>query len=239
MSTRKQIAANRRNAQHSTGPQTPEGKAAVRLNALKHGLTADNAVIDGEDEEAFDELLNTFLDDLQPAGPLETALVHQVVMAQWRLARCRAIETGFFNLGLVDHKPDLEADYNNLIHEDKLAHVFRRDACPTPSVLDTLGRYEARIERAFYRALHELQRIQAARKANFAEQTQSDPKPLSENNLTPPVGQALPPAQVFSPPNPVAPAASACPGSLPTTRSPTPNPAPLPSRSVLLEWEVS
>jgi hypothetical protein len=198
MATRKQRAANRRNAQLSTGPKTPEGKAAVRLNALRHGLTAENAVIDGEDEEAFDELLNTFLDDLQPAGPLETALVHQVVMAQWRLARCRAIETGFFNLGLIDHKQDLEADYNNLIDVDKLAHVFRRDACPTPSVLETLARYEARIERAFYRALHELQRLQAVRKTNSVEQTQSTPKPLPEHDLTPPVGQAVPPAHDFS-----------------------------------------
>jgi hypothetical protein len=50
MATRKQRAANRRNAQLSTGPKTPEGKAAVRLNALKHGLTAENAVIIGEEE---------------------------------------------------------------------------------------------------------------------------------------------------------------------------------------------
>jgi len=38
MASQKQIDANRRNAERSTGPRTPEGKAIVKNNALKHGL---------------------------------------------------------------------------------------------------------------------------------------------------------------------------------------------------------
>jgi hypothetical protein len=217
MATRKQVAANRRNAQRSTGPKTPEGKAAVRLNALKHGLCAEDAVVFGEDEEAFDDLRDSFLDHLQPVGPLEAALVRQIVTAQWRLARCRKLETGFFELGLIDHKDDLELDYNGLTSKDKLAHVFRRDACPTPSVLGALSRYEVRIERAFFRALHELQGLQAARQhpdppppaeTNFAEQSHSapdtQPNPVPQNDLTPtanlPLDPAVPPAHDVLPP---------------------------------------
>jgi len=37
MTSRKQIAANRRNARKSTGPRTARGKAIARLNGLKHG----------------------------------------------------------------------------------------------------------------------------------------------------------------------------------------------------------
>jgi hypothetical protein len=194
MATRKQRAANRRNAQLSTGPRTPEGKAAVRLNALKHGLTTEDAVIFEEHQEAFNDLFNSFLDDLQPAGPLETALVHQIVTAQWRLARCRKLETGLFDLGIDDDRQNLEAGYPDFNANQALAFVFRRNA----ETLATLGRYEARIERAFYRALHELQRLQTERpqpdppppvKTNSVEQTQpapeTQPNPLPQNGLTP------------------------------------------------------
>ena len=46
--SRRQQAANQANAQHSTGPQTPEGKAQSAQNSLKHGLTAQGLVVDGE-----------------------------------------------------------------------------------------------------------------------------------------------------------------------------------------------
>ena len=169
MASEKQIDANRRNAQLSTGPKTPEGKAAVRLNALKHGLTAESAVIYGEEEADLEELRIAFLEQLQPAGPLETALVHQIVMAQWQLARLRSIETGLLELGLLDlHDDDKELfDYYN--QPQKLAHVFHSNA----DTLATFGRYQARTERSFYRALHELQRLQADRR-------RPDPPPPSK-----------------------------------------------------------
>ena len=39
------LAANRRNAQKSTGPRTAEGKAASRQNAFKHGMTGEGIVL--------------------------------------------------------------------------------------------------------------------------------------------------------------------------------------------------
>src|SRR2546430_1802167 len=38
----KQLAANRTNAAHSTGPRTPEGKSRSAQNARKHGFTASS-----------------------------------------------------------------------------------------------------------------------------------------------------------------------------------------------------
>jgi len=87
MSSQRQIVANRRNAQKSTGPQTPEGRAAVHSNALRHGLTAQTAVLANENREHFDEMLEAFQAEYHPARPTEDLLVHQMIMAAWRLAR--------------------------------------------------------------------------------------------------------------------------------------------------------
>ena len=45
--TKKQTKANRSNSTKSTGPRTAEGKARVRLNAVKHGLRAEQVVVLG------------------------------------------------------------------------------------------------------------------------------------------------------------------------------------------------
>jgi hypothetical protein len=75
MSTDKQIVANRLNAQKSTGPKTPEGRAAVRLNGVKHGLYAETLVLPGERESDFTALLESYEAEHQPATPTEEALV--------------------------------------------------------------------------------------------------------------------------------------------------------------------
>ena len=48
-----QMAANRANAQKSTGPRTEEGKAISSQNALKHGVYSRSDILDGEFQEAF------------------------------------------------------------------------------------------------------------------------------------------------------------------------------------------
>src|SRR3954465_7368460 len=96
MTSRKQAEANRQNALKSTGPKTPEAKAAVRLNALKHGLLSQDVLLPGEDEAAFKELSERLRDELQPVGEFEGLLVDRIVAATWRLRRLGRVEAGIF-----------------------------------------------------------------------------------------------------------------------------------------------
>ncbi len=65
------VEANRRNVLHSTGPRTPEGKANVGLNALKHGFLSQQIVSSskaiGEDPKEFEALLENLQQHYQPA----------------------------------------------------------------------------------------------------------------------------------------------------------------------------
>ena len=86
---------NRRNAEKSTGPKTPEGKAASRGNALKHGLTATTIApvgSPGEGEGDYQKRLDWWLDDLKPRNVLELAMVRQACRATWKLDRCARFE---------------------------------------------------------------------------------------------------------------------------------------------------
>jgi len=98
MATDKQTAANRQNAQKSTGPKTPEGRAAARLNSLKHGLTAKTLVLPGESEEDFNtsSIPSPKSTSTTPPPQPEDALVTQLAMATWRLRRLYHQEAGFY-----------------------------------------------------------------------------------------------------------------------------------------------
>jgi len=96
--SQKQLEANRRNAQHSTGPKSRKGKSVSRLNAVKHGLLARQVVARGcfyeESPTEFKTLCREYHENLAPVGPLEEILVSQIIMVVWRLRRARTAEAG-------------------------------------------------------------------------------------------------------------------------------------------------
>ena len=147
MTSLRQIEANRHNATKSTGPKTPQGKAVVALNAMQHGLLSREAVIEGESEAELVDLGKRLRRQLTPTGELELLLVDRIVSTAWRLRRVISLETMLFDT----ERGDSSAYYS------ALAYKGDREK------LQLLSRYELTLERSLFRALHELQRLQAER----------------------------------------------------------------------------
>jgi hypothetical protein len=98
MTSFRQIEANRRNAQLSTGPVTEEGKRRSRQNAVRHGLTAEtviDALEDAEDYAAFETAVTA---DYDAQSAVERELVLRLASLLWRLRRATAIESGLFKI---------------------------------------------------------------------------------------------------------------------------------------------
>ncbi len=142
MTTQRQAEANRLNAKKSTGPRTLAGKAVVALNGMKHGLLSRESLVNGENEADLVDFGKRLRSQLAPVGELELLLVDRIVSTAWRLRRLVAVETMLFN---NEREPDHAF---NIIGREKMG---------------VLSRYEVTLERSFYKALHELQRLQAAR----------------------------------------------------------------------------
>jgi hypothetical protein len=98
MASEKQIAANRRNAQLSTGPKTEEGKAVSSRNALKHGFRSHYFLQPYQGTEHYDSLLADLFAEHQPQTVTEQAYVERIAIAMFRLVmieRSVAIQVGY------------------------------------------------------------------------------------------------------------------------------------------------
>src|SRR5215471_21553140 len=124
MATDKQIEANRRNAQKSTGPRTEEGRAAVRFNGLKHGLSAKSLCLPGDAPEELDAFLDNFEADYRPTTQTEAELVMQIAMASWRLRRFRRVEAAHFAAAIEDHKSYIHDCHPEWNDDVKIAFVL-------------------------------------------------------------------------------------------------------------------
>src|SRR5271165_764858 len=95
VATAAQIQANRRNAQRSTGPKTDEGKARVRRNAFKHGMTARTImpVLPQEDPKELEDRTQQAITAMKPRNPLELDLVCRAVRLSGELDRAERVAT--------------------------------------------------------------------------------------------------------------------------------------------------
>ncbi len=143
MSTEAQIAANRRNAEASTGPRTAEGKACVSRNATTFGLYSAGDVVRPEEESLYQAFCEDFQQQLAPQGAMETTLAAEIVHAAWRLRRCAKAESSLETQSGLD--PMLDP--------------------ATAAAWNSIDRARTKALRHFQRATAELRRLQNERHA--------------------------------------------------------------------------
>ncbi len=165
--TEKKVAANKQNAQKSTGPHN---SSLTRYNATKHGLLS-MGVTELDEPHKFHALLAQFKKELQPVGVLENECIDQIAVLTIRIRRARFLEAEAFTADLnppetVSHPGKFAFDPHDLgwnevvdpglpaqVSEDRVDQINR-----------TVVRYETAIEQKLFRWLNQLERLQRVRR---------------------------------------------------------------------------
>ena len=222
MATDKQTAANRINAQKSTGPRSAAGKMRSALNARKHGF-AGNAftVVRLEDLDEIHHLRQDALDLYRPVNSQELFAVERIATCQMSVIRASRLEAGLFTTCLdqaLDPQgepihlmsPELAGDGDIEITRVQnrnfvLGEGFRR-ATGQPHTWALFLRYQAQAERQYRRALQELDRLRALRpefekeeKEGMEEMEEIPNEPISPTQPKSP--QPIPPNVGRTPPS--------------------------------------
>jgi hypothetical protein len=132
-----QLHANRANAQLSTGPRTPEGRATVSQNRRTHGLLGRFALLPDESCADYEDLVQSIYEEHNPESDTEFRLANSVIQHYWLMQRAVRLQEE-----LLHHNGPLEVD------SKKLALFIR---------------YQATHERSYYRAQKELQKLRKER----------------------------------------------------------------------------
>jgi hypothetical protein len=181
-----QLAANRANAQLSTGPATAAGRARSSKNALKHALTGKTVLLPCEDAAQYQRELDEWIEAYQPANDEEMRLVQSQNDCTWRIDRIQRLETSILYKGHLEFaekyadKSDVERQH--LINADAYLKYERQ--------LRNLHIQEARIRRIREKDHAELLRLQAIRKR---EEAKNPPQPQNGFEFSTPANDA--PAQ--------------------------------------------
>jgi hypothetical protein len=183
----RRLAANRANAQKSTGPRTPQGKRRSALNATRHGILSQVLHLPEEEMAAYDEFTAPYVASLVPVGQTETELAGACADLQFRLHRLSAAEHNLFALGHEEHGNRYDTGHP----ESHAAMTFVETLRCSKDPLATLSLYEQRLSRRFLQTLNKLHQMQKERRALEQEQL----KQLYMMSLHHPDPEALDPAE--------------------------------------------
>src|SRR5215475_3457048 len=133
----------RENGRKSKGPISSKGKRRSSMNAMSHGLTANqNTVLSAESAKQYDEVLKAYIDDLRPMTKVELRLVQRIANLDWRLERAVMMETCVYNMNTAKHVDEI---LDRFITIDAIGVVVEswRKSCKDGNPLELLRRYQS------------------------------------------------------------------------------------------------
>lgn len=150
MSTKAQIEANRSNAQLSTGPSTPEGKAASSRNSYQHGFRSSSFTLKEEDRPEYDQIAAELRVHFGPIDLTEQRLVREMIDAEFHLRRCRSNMQSALRRQMNKIR-QAEPDLDPIDLESRAIETLSETGCSWTTWL----RYESGFQRQYDRAYGE------------------------------------------------------------------------------------
>jgi hypothetical protein len=184
----RKLAANRENAQRSTGPRTARGKARSAMNAVKHGVLAKRHALarpgvlsqglvlpklEGHRASAqFRALMSALIADRKPVGALEMLMVQEIGVCTWRLRRLLRFENRAAYLTSLDWAAETDANGEYHYKCDKVLEPAGLNglSMPEPDEVVMISRYENGLMRHLFRAIDQLDRMQRQHRAEASKQ---------------------------------------------------------------------
>jgi hypothetical protein len=175
MVSEKKLAANRSNAQKSTGPKDT---TKTRWNAVKHGILCQEigAAIDEspEDLQQFEEFCEETYEEHKPQGPMESMLFNDMISLRWRRKRMLRYEAG-----AVDRFKEASEEGKR---KAMRSYVLPKGLTPHPFLstvsrgidTDKVARYEAHLMRLYWGNVRALRELQAMREEKQRQQTTAE-----------------------------------------------------------------
>jgi hypothetical protein len=172
MSSQRQIEANHRNAQKSTGPTSATGKAASSMNALKSGIHAKSLVLPSEKLADLEQLIGDYYQRHNPDSPEARFYLDEVIHCEWLLRRCRTAET---QMWAYENESSFSIDRKHPLGKSAATHSNR------------FSKLQYRVDatrRAYHRALKALKELKSEYAALPAPVIEA-PKPPDPPSLEP------------------------------------------------------
>ncbi len=160
----KQLKANQENGKKG-GVKTDEGKETSKYNALKHGILKETV---SEYEQSFSkDVMERLNSQFQPVGVLEKILVDRIAVYYVRLFRGAKAENEYMQSVLNPRQVTVNELIPPILFTETIVENEGYTPIVTHEMVDRLSatflRYEIALENRMYKAIHELQRMQAVR----------------------------------------------------------------------------